>query len=166
MDLIRVTSSRRLERRHLQARSRIKQEFENVKSLLDSADQFRSKELWRTFVDDERTLLTALCNTLSEQGHETTGFTTAAEAFFECLQIQEFDILITDMNMAEMDGMNLLAKAKEFDTHLVPIMMTGQAGRLPRYVSQYCSLPVRTRPFPVPVRLADSNSALSVACLV
>src|SRR5258708_3461954 len=75
-------------------------------------------------VDDEATLMTALCNTLQDQGYTTTGFTSAKEAL-TTLRAQEFDLVLTDLMMPEMDGIELLRLAQEIDHNLVGIIMTG-----------------------------------------
>jgi signal transduction histidine kinase/DNA-binding response OmpR family regulator len=75
-------------------------------------------------VDDEAALMTALCKTLELEGYVTTGFTSAREAL-KLLGEREFDILLTDLMMPEMDGIALLRAAQEIDRDLVGIVMTG-----------------------------------------
>jgi two-component system sensor histidine kinase/response regulator len=75
-------------------------------------------------VDDESTLMTALCNTLELEGYSTTGFTSAREAL-AYLPGHEFDLLLTDLMMPEMDGIALLRAAQEIDRDLAGIVMTG-----------------------------------------
>jgi len=75
-------------------------------------------------VDDEAALMTALCKTLELEGYITTGFTSAREALKQ-LADHEFDILLTDLMMPEMDGIALLRAAQEIDRDLVGIVMTG-----------------------------------------
>jgi signal transduction histidine kinase/DNA-binding response OmpR family regulator len=75
-------------------------------------------------VDDEAVLMTALCKTLELEGYVTTGFTSAREAL-KLLGEREFDILLTDLMMPEMDGIALLRAAQEIDRDLVGIVMTG-----------------------------------------
>src|SRR5579862_5559252 len=75
-------------------------------------------------VDDEAALMTALCKTLELEGYVTTGFTSAREALKK-LGEREFDILLTDLMMPEMDGIALLRAAQEIDRDLVGIVMTG-----------------------------------------
>jgi DNA-binding NtrC family response regulator len=76
-------------------------------------------------VDDEVELMHALCETLAEQDYETVGATYPA-AGLEALAGQEFDLLLTDLMMPGMDGIQLLRKALEIDPNLVGIIMTGQ----------------------------------------
>jgi len=86
----------------------------------------KKQEIGRLLVvDDERQLMTVLCEMLTEQGYEATGFTSSREALEE-LRNHDFDILLTDLMMPEMDGVTLLKAALEVDSSLVAIMMTGQ----------------------------------------
>jgi signal transduction histidine kinase/FixJ family two-component response regulator len=75
-------------------------------------------------VDDETALMTALCNTLETEGYATTGFTSAREALAK-LRERQFDLLLTDLMMPEMDGIALMRSAKEIDRDLAGIVMTG-----------------------------------------
>src|ERR1043165_6414825 len=76
-------------------------------------------------VDDEQLQMAALCNTLRDEGFETTGFTSAAQGL-AALQNRSFDLLLTDLIMPEMDGISLLQRALEIDPNLAGIIMTGQ----------------------------------------
>jgi PAS domain S-box-containing protein len=75
-------------------------------------------------VDDEAELMTALCEALAGQGYETMGFTTGADAL-KVLAEQDYDLLLTDLMMPEMDGIALLHAGLEIDPNLVCIIMTG-----------------------------------------
>jgi DNA-binding NtrC family response regulator len=75
-------------------------------------------------VDDEAAQMTALCDTLEDHGYGTTGFTSAKEAL-AVLRGQEFDLVLTDLMMPEMDGITLLRAALDMDANLVGIVMTG-----------------------------------------
>jgi two-component system, sensor histidine kinase and response regulator len=76
-------------------------------------------------VDDEVALLKALCDTLRDQGYETTGFASGRVAL-AALQSAKFDLLLADLMMPEMDGIALLQAALESDPELVGIIMTGE----------------------------------------
>ncbi|MFH0788431.1 MAG: HD domain-containing phosphohydrolase [Pseudomonadota bacterium] len=76
-------------------------------------------------VDDESELAAAICEILKTQGYETEGF-TAGEKALERLKKEEFDLLLTDLMMPEMDGIALLEAALEIDPDLIGIIMTGQ----------------------------------------
>jgi len=75
-------------------------------------------------VDDEVELMTALCEALAGQGYETMGFTTGADAL-KVLVEHDYDLLLTDLMMPEMDGIALLQAGLEIDPNLVGIIMTG-----------------------------------------
>jgi signal transduction histidine kinase len=84
-------------------------------------------------VDDEGPHMHALCKTLELEGYHTTGFTSANEAL-AALHGGEFDLLLTDLNMPEMDGISMLQAALAVDGDLACIMMTGQ-GSIPTAVN-------------------------------
>ncbi len=75
-------------------------------------------------VDDEAPQMTALCDTLRDYGYETSGYTSALEAI-TALRATEFDIVLSDLMMPEMDGIAFLTAALEIDPNLVGIIMTG-----------------------------------------
>jgi PAS domain S-box-containing protein len=83
-------------------------------------------------VDDEAELMTALREALAGQGYETMGFTTGADAL-KVLAEQDYDLLLTDLMMPEMDGIALLQAGLEIDPNLVGIIMTGH-GTVPTAV--------------------------------
>src|SRR5471030_3067748 len=80
-------------------------------------------------VDDETELKSALCETLADEGYETVGASNGAEGL-KALERQDFDLLLSDLMMPGMDGIQLLRKALETDPNLVGIIMTGQ-GTIP-----------------------------------
>jgi len=75
-------------------------------------------------VDDEAPQMRALCDTLEQEGYETTGFTSAKEAL-RVLKQRDFDLLLTDLMMPEMDGISFLEAAVGVDQTMVGIIMTG-----------------------------------------
>lgn len=81
-------------------------------------------------VDDENSLVTALCRILQAQGYRTVGANSGPEAL-EALRAAaadsatRFDVLITDLKMPVMDGIALVRAAHAFDAALVSIVMTG-----------------------------------------
>jgi PAS domain S-box-containing protein/putative nucleotidyltransferase with HDIG domain len=75
-------------------------------------------------VDDEAELMSALCEMLAGQGYETMGFLTGAEAL-AVLKEREFDLLLTDLMMPGMDGIELIRAGLEIDPNLIGIIMTG-----------------------------------------
>src|SRR5579871_4043759 len=83
-------------------------------------------------VDDEVELKNALCETLADSGYATTGASGGAEGL-KALAKDDFDLMLTDLMMPGMDGIQLLRKALEIDPSLVGIIMTGQ-GTIPTAV--------------------------------
>src|SRR5262249_8188124 len=76
-------------------------------------------------VDDEVELMNALRETLTDQGYEVVGVTSARDAL-EAQSQRPCDLLLTDLMMPEMDGIQLLRKLLESDPNAVGIIMTGQ----------------------------------------
>jgi PAS domain S-box-containing protein len=77
-------------------------------------------------VDDEINLLNALQEMMRTHGFEVTGFTTGAEAI-AALKQKDFDVLLTDLMMPGMNGIELFRLAAEIDPHIIGIVMTGHA---------------------------------------
>jgi signal transduction histidine kinase len=83
-------------------------------------------------VDDEAALMDALRKTLRDEGYQVTG-ATSGEAALAVLKPGAFDILLTDLMMPRMDGIELLRRALAADANLVGLVMTGQ-GSIPTAV--------------------------------
>jgi hypothetical protein len=75
-------------------------------------------------VDDEAAQLRALCETLELEGYAPSGFSSPREALSR-LQPDAFDLLLTDLMMPEMNGIELLRSAQHVDQDLAGIVMTG-----------------------------------------
>jgi signal transduction histidine kinase len=75
-------------------------------------------------VDDEVAQMRALCDTLGSEGYVTTGFSSPVAAL-QALRPGEVDLLITDLMMPEMDGISLIAAAREIDKEIGALVMTG-----------------------------------------
>jgi PAS domain S-box-containing protein len=76
-------------------------------------------------VDDEPELRNVLVESIQRHGYEATGCGSGRDALTELLK-RDFDLLLTDLMMPEMDGIALLKAALKIDPHLVGIMVTGQ----------------------------------------
>lgn len=75
-------------------------------------------------VDDEHQLMNVLCERLTEQRYKSVGFTSSRDALEEFRE-HDFDVLLSDLMMPEMDGVSLVRAALEIDPSLVAIIMTG-----------------------------------------
>lgn len=75
-------------------------------------------------VDDEIDTLMPLCEILHEWGYEVL-YATSGKSALEILEREEIDLLISDLSMPEMDGIELIRTAGERDGNLVCIVITG-----------------------------------------
>jgi PAS domain S-box-containing protein len=76
-------------------------------------------------VDDETEIMTSLCSILSEVGYDVVGFTRGIDAL-EILSKQNFDALLADLDMPEMNGLELLKSALDIDPHLMGFIIAGK----------------------------------------
>ncbi|MEO8621413.1 MAG: ATP-binding protein [bacterium] len=123
-------------------------------------------------VDDEAPLMNALTTTLRIYGFDCIGVTTGVDAL-QALRAQQFDLMLSDLAMPDMSGIELLQAALQIDTDLVGIIMTGQgtittavdamkSGALDYILKPFrvsAVLPVLTRALAVR-RLRQENAAL------
>ncbi|MEJ0034732.1 MAG: response regulator [Gammaproteobacteria bacterium] len=75
-------------------------------------------------VDDEVAQMKALCSTLEFEGYRPTGFSSAKQALAQ-LRPGQHDLLLTDLMMPEIDGIELIRSARATDPELAGIVMTG-----------------------------------------
>jgi two-component system sensor histidine kinase/response regulator len=113
-------------------------------------------------VDDESVQLRALCRSLELEGYETRGYDSARQAL-AALRPGEFDLLITDLKMPEMDGIALSNAARHIDPTIVSIVVTGH-GAVDTAVQamQDGALDYVLKPFKLSVMMAAISRALSV----
>lgn len=77
-------------------------------------------------VDDERIALKNLEYILKKEGYEVTATTSGPNAL-KLLQEQEFDVVLTDLKMEKVDGMEILEKTKQMYPDTEVIMITAYA---------------------------------------
>src|SRR5689334_1843807 len=76
-------------------------------------------------VDDEAAQMRALCDTLEDEGYEVVGCSNGAAAL-AALRSAPVDLLLADLMMPGMNGIDLLRAALAIDPILVGIIMTGE----------------------------------------
>lgn len=74
-------------------------------------------------VDDEQQMRLALCETLRRAGYRTSETGSPAEAL-TMFKKSGFDLVVTDIRMPEMSGIELLSKLKAFDPDVPVVMIT------------------------------------------
>jgi two-component system sensor histidine kinase/response regulator len=119
-------------------------------------------------VDDESGLVAALCRILQAEGYATTGAGSGPEALdaLRATTVGEaagYDVLITDLTMPTMDGITLLRAAREIDSDLDTVVMTGH-GTIDTAVEAMKSgaLDYIVKPFNLSVILPVISRALTV----
>ena len=75
-------------------------------------------------VDDEKSVRDLLAEYLNEYGYEVTCAANGQDAL-QVYKQGHFDIVLSDLNMAPMDGLELLNKVKEVNPDVLFIMITG-----------------------------------------
>ena len=76
--------------------------------------------------EDDEDMRKFLVKALEKAGHQVTAFGEGASAFEEIKQ-STFDLLLTDIVMPEMDGIELARRAADLDPHLKIMFITGFA---------------------------------------
>ena len=76
--------------------------------------------------EDDDDMRRFLVRALEKAGHDVTSFEEGASAFEEVKQAT-FDLLLTDIVMPEMDGIELARRAAELDPSLKIMFITGFA---------------------------------------
>ena len=78
-------------------------------------------------VDDEKVVRDITQVFLTLNGYEVNTAANGREAFDKLLN-NHYDVIITDLQMPLMGGMELLEKISQLKTNLVTIVLTGRAG--------------------------------------
>ncbi len=77
-------------------------------------------------VDDEKIALRNLEHIMKKEGYDTEGTYSGTNAL-KILREQEFDVVLTDLRMEKVDGMQILQQCKELYPDTEVIMITGYA---------------------------------------
>lgn len=79
-------------------------------------------------VDDEKSIRDLLCQLCAREGHEVITAESVADALAH-LKTRDFDLLISDIVMPQIDGLTLVRRARALQPDIVAIVITGHAGR-------------------------------------
>ena len=74
--------------------------------------------------DDEKNFREVLMTTLSDEGFDVTGADSSLKAK-DLLEKEEYDVLLLDLNMPEVGGMEVLKKIKTFEIPTEVVILTG-----------------------------------------
>lgn len=78
------------------------------------------------FVDDEEKMLASLKRALHEEPYNTI-FANSGKEAFEILQRQEVNVIVTDICMPKMSGLELLGTVKQNYPHIIRMVLSGYA---------------------------------------
>jgi len=104
-------------------------DIENIQSLVTTADTIVNQKRILV-VDDDESLLGALNNGLSLNGYYCEATTSAASAL-EIIEKISFDIMIVDIVMPGMNGLELTEKVKRIRPEMKIIVITGHMDDFP-----------------------------------
>jgi DNA-binding NtrC family response regulator len=77
-------------------------------------------------LDDEQRMVDIIAMVLRREGHDVTPFTSATGAL-AALEQRPFDLLLTDLKMPELSGLEVLRRARELEPELPVILITAHA---------------------------------------
>ncbi len=77
-------------------------------------------------IDDEKRMCDSLTALLRGEGHDVTGYQNPPEAI-SAIRKERADLVITDIKMPQMDGLEVLRSIKEIDEGIPVILLTGHA---------------------------------------
>ena len=81
-------------------------------------------------LDDQEPVVSMLSRVCTGEGHDVTAFTSSPEALI-ALATEPFDLLMTDMNMPDPDGMTVIREARRLQPEIFTLVITGQAAHYP-----------------------------------
>jgi DNA-binding response OmpR family regulator len=81
-------------------------------------------------LDDQEPVVSMLARVCTDEGHEVTPFISSPDALI-ALATEPFDLLMTDMNMPDPDGMTVIREARRLQPGIFTLVITGHAGHYP-----------------------------------
>ncbi len=85
-----------------------------------------TEQPWVLVVDDEEVAVRNLTYALGKEGYQIVGVHSGAAAL-EALEGRRFDVVLTDLRMENIDGMQVLHRSRELQADTPVIMITGHA---------------------------------------
>ncbi|MBW2020980.1 MAG: response regulator [Deltaproteobacteria bacterium] len=82
-------------------------------------------------VDESLETLMAIASSLEDKGYQVTT-ASSGEIAVKMMRIKKFDLVITDINMCDVDGVAVLKKAKELNPDTAVMILTGNRDARPR----------------------------------
>lgn len=90
----------------------------------DTERRQEATKAWVLVVDDEPELLRGVCRGLKAQGYSVTEARSGEEAVQQ-LSRRPFDVVVSDIVMPGMGGIQLLKEIRQHDLHVPVVLMTG-----------------------------------------
>jgi DNA-binding response OmpR family regulator len=81
-------------------------------------------------LDDQQQVVSMLSRVCTGEGHDVSAFTSSPEALI-ALATEPFDLLMTDMNMPDPDGMTVIREARRLQPEIFTLVITGHAAHYP-----------------------------------
>ena len=111
-------------------------------------------------VDDDKDVRTALVRLLGSLGHRVRAFASAEEFEAETVAV---DCLIVDVRMPGLSGLELRERLRHRPTPPPVVLITGDADRLARDISNAVDTPSVAKPFDDVTLMAAINRAMASA---
>ena len=75
-------------------------------------------------VDDEQSILDLLKDLLTQEGYLVSTFVNPSDAL-EQINQETFSVVVSDLKMNELSGLEFIDQARRIDSNIIPIIMTG-----------------------------------------
>lgn len=123
-------------------------------------------------VDDEKIKRVTLVDDLATQGHEVVGVSDGEEAL-SCLESGQFDVVVTDLKMPKIDGLELLRRIKQGPWPELQVIMMTAYGSIPVAVEavklgafDFLTKPFRNEDiFPLLARIQRANRSMRASAM-
>ena len=79
-------------------------------------------------IDDSKTMLRIIENAIKQLGHESVTALDGSEGY-KAFKKTKFDMILTDLNMPNIDGLELVRLIRDKDKNIPIIMITTESGK-------------------------------------